>query len=171
MWLAGVLAITGNTGSIYWATTKEAPALRPNTRHTLYPQGPAGRAHYAEMYEFGLFKYSKNQELAKDLIRYLMQPEQYAKWLESGEGNMSPLLGTYATLPMWTKDPNLKPFAEVSKYARAIGWPGPVTRAASEVNVKFIFVDMAAKVAKGMPAQKAIDEAVAEMKKIYAASK
>lgn len=169
MFLSGLLALTGNTGSIYWASTKDAPAIRPNIRHYAYPAGPATRAQYAELWFFGLYKYSKNQELARDLIRYLMEPEQYSKWLESGEGNMSPLLGTYAALPMWTKDPNLKAFADVPKYARAIGWPGPVTRAASEVNVKFILVDMAARVAKGMPAQKAIDEAVAEMKKIYSA--
>jgi multiple sugar transport system substrate-binding protein len=167
MFLAGVLSMTGNTGSIYWATTKEAPALRPNTGHVPYPKGPVARAQYAETYEFGVFKYSKNPDLAKDLIRYLMAPEQYGKWLESGEGNMSPLLGTYAALPMWTKDPNLKAYADVSKYVRAIGWPGPVTRAAAEVNAKFIMVDMAARVAKGMPVQKSIDEAVAEMKKIY----
>lgn len=170
MFLSGLLALTGNTGSIYWASTKDAPALRANIRHYPYPAGPAGRAQYAELWFFGLYKYSKNQELAKDLIRYLMQPEQYSKWLESGDGNMSPLLGTYAALPMWTKDPNLKAFAEVPKYSRAIGWPGPVTRAASEVNVKFILVDMAAKVARGTPVQKAIDEAVAEMKRIYAAA-
>jgi multiple sugar transport system substrate-binding protein len=167
MYLAGVLSMTGNTGSIYWATTAQAPALRPNTSHVVYPKGPVARAQYAEMYEFGVFKYSKNLDLAKDLIRYLMAPEQYGKWLESGEGNMSPLLGTYAALPMWTKDPNLKAFAEASKYVRAIGWPGPVTRAAAEVNAKFILVDMAAKAARGMPVQKVIDEAVAEMKQIY----
>jgi multiple sugar transport system substrate-binding protein len=170
MWLAGILAITGGSGSIYWQTQKDAPALRPNTRHALWPRGPATRAAYAEMWFLGVFKYSKNQELAKDLIRYLLQPEQYSKWLESGDGNMTPLLNYYNTLPMW-KDPNLTPFIEHPKYARAIGWPGPVTRAASEVNAKFILVDMAAKVAQGMPAQKAIDEAVAEMKKIYAAYK
>ena len=171
MWLAGLLAMTGGSGSIYWQTKKDAPALRPNTMHTLWPRGPAGRAAYAEMWFLGIFKYSKNQELAKDLIRYLMDKEQYSKWLESGDGNMTPLLSYYSTLPMWTKDPNLKPFIEHPKYARAIGWPGPVTRAAAEVNAKFIMVDMAAKVARGTPVQKAIDEAVAEMKKIYAAYK
>ena len=96
-----------------------------------------------------------------------MQPEQYSKWLESGDGNMTPLLQYYNNLPMW-KDPNLAPFIEHTKYMRAIGWPGPVTKAASEVNAKFILVDTAAKAARGVPAQKAIDEAVAEMKKIYA---
>jgi multiple sugar transport system substrate-binding protein len=168
MFLAGVLSLTNNSASIYWATRKDAPALRPNTSHAIFPSGPAGRAQYTQVYGFGVFKYNKNLELAKDLIRYLMAPEQYAKWLESGEGNMLPLLSTYAGLPMWTKDPNLKAFAETLKYARAIGWPGPVTRAAAEVNAKFILVDMAARAAKGMPVQKSIDEAVSEMKEIYA---
>ncbi len=167
MYLAGAISMTGNTGSIYWATTKDAPALRPVTGHVVYPRGPVARAQYAEMYEFGVFKYSKNQGLAKDLIRYLMAPEQYGKWLESGEGNMSPILGAYVGLPMWTKDPNLKAYAEVSQYVRAIGWPGPVTRAAAEVNAKFILVDMAARVAQGMPVQESINKAVAEMKEIY----
>ncbi len=171
MFLAGPLVLTGNSASIYWQAKRDAPAIYPNIRHTVYPRGPAGRVQYAEAYYFGVFKYSKNQELAKDLIRYLMESEQYSKWLESGEGNMCPLLNFYSTLPMWTKDPNLKAYAEVPKISRAIGWPGPVTRAASEVNVKFILVDMAAKAARGMPVQKAIDEAVAEMKQIYAAYK
>jgi len=168
MFLAGVLSVTNNSASIYWATRRDAPALRANTGHAIYPKGPAGRAHHTGVYGFGVFKYSKNLELAKDLIRYLMAPEQYAKWLESGEGNMTPLLSTYAGLPIWTKDPNLTAFAEALKYARAIGWPGGVTRAAAEVNAKFILVDMAARVAKGMPAQKSIDQAVSEMKEIYA---
>jgi hypothetical protein len=65
------------------------------------------------------------------------------------------------------RDPKLRVVGEVIQYGRLPGWPGPPTRESAEVHAKFVLVDMAQNVVKGMAIPQAIDQAVAEMRRIY----
>lgn len=166
VFLAGLIGITGNSGSVYWAAAKENPYLRRNMSHQIYPRGPAAQKHFTGLWSLGIFKHTKHPELAKDLIRYLFEKERYELWIATGEGNISPVLAGFANHPMW-KDPALKPFMETNSYKAWIGYPGPYTREASRVMDSYIIVDMMAKVCQGVPIDDAIQWAVGEMKKIY----
>jgi multiple sugar transport system substrate-binding protein len=166
VYLAGLIGITGNSGSIYWAAAKENPYIRKNTTHQVYPRGPVTQKHFTGLWSLGIFKHTKYPELAKDLIRYLFEKDRYEAWIATGEGNISPVLIEFSKHPMW-KDPVLKAFIETNNYKAWIGYPGPYTREASQVMDSYIIVDMMAKVCQGVSIDDAIKWAVSEMKKIY----
>jgi len=166
VFLAGVNAMTNNSGSIYWASKKANPLVRANMTHLLFPSGPAGKFQLAEVRQYVIFKHSKYPELAKDLIRHVMEKDQYLPYMALGEGNTSPPLVAYTKHPMW-EDPALRPFIRANEVLQPIGYPGPVTRQAAETHATFIIVDMFANVARGVPADEAVRGAVEEMKSIY----
>ena len=166
LFLAGVIAMTNNSGSIYWASKKANPYVRANMTHLVFPSGPAGKFQLAEIRSYFVFKYTKYPELAKDLIKYVMEKDQYLPYMAMGEGNTSPPLIEYTKHPMW-EDPILHPFIEANDVLEPIGYPGPVTREAAETHARFVIVDMFANVARGVPVDEAITKAVNEMISIY----
>jgi len=166
LFLAGILAMTANSGSVYWAAKQDNPYIYKNMTHVIPPNGPAGRVLYGEVWMLVGFKHTKYPELVKDLLKYLLERDQYVPWMVSNEGNVSPMLGAYAEHEMW-KDPMLQPFAECTQYIQNIGYPGPYTREAGEANVSFILIDTFARVCRGMSVEDALDWAVAELERIY----
>jgi multiple sugar transport system substrate-binding protein len=166
VFLAGVLSMTNNSGSIYWASKKANPYVRANMTHLVFPDGPAGKFQLAEVRQYVIFKYTRYPELAKDLIRYVMEKEQYLPYMALGEGNTSPPLIAYTEHPMW-EDPALRPFIQANEVLQPIGYPGPVTREAAETHARFIIVDMFANVARGVSIDEAISKAADEMISIY----
>ena len=165
--LAGELACTGNSASIYWAEKKNAPHLREVTDHALWPKGPGGRFGYSTAISLGIFKFSKVQKEAKAFIRWLNEPKQYSAWIGVGEGMMAGLLNFYENDPVWKKDPKLEVIREIPKYVRMPGYPGPPTRQAAEAMVKYVIVNMFARACKGMSTPDTIKQAEAELKDVY----
>jgi len=166
VFLAGAISMTNNSGSIYWASKKANPFIRNNMTHMVFPSGPAGKFQLAEVRQYVIFKYTKYPELAKDLVKYVMEKDQYLPYMALGEGNTSPPLIAYTKHPMW-QDSALYPFIEANEVLQPIGYPGPVTREAAETHARFIVVDMFANVARGIPVEEAISKAVDEMIAIY----
>jgi multiple sugar transport system substrate-binding protein len=166
--LAEAISVTGNAASIYWAAKKNAPHLRAVINHALWPRGPAGRFGYSSAISLGIFKFSKAQKEAKELITWLMQPKQYSAWMGEGEGMMAGLLNYYEDDPVWQKDPKIAIMAKIPKYVRMPGYPGPPSRQSSEAMVKYVVVNMFARAVKGMSTEETIKIAEDELKRIYA---
>jgi multiple sugar transport system substrate-binding protein len=166
--LAEAISVTGNAASIYWAAKKNAPHLRAVINHALWPRGPAGRFGYSSAISLGIFKFSKAQKEAKELITWLMQPKQYSAWMGEGEGMMAGLLNYYEDDPVWQKDPKVAIMAKIPKYVRMPGYPGPPSRQSSEAMVKYVVVNMFARAVKGMSTEETIKIAEDELKRIYA---
>ena len=164
--LAGKLALTGNSPSIYNASFKDAPHLTENIGHALYPVGPGGRHLRAETQSFGLFKYSKVQDEAKALMKYLMSKPHHGEWIEATGGDRVGMLKIYADLEMWKKDPKLKPVMEAMQYSHMQGWPGPTTRLSAEAFNNFVLIDMATMVVRGSTPKAAIAWGVDQYKKL-----
>ena len=68
---------------------------------------------------------------------------------------------------MWEADPAITIFRELPKYGRTIGYAGPYSRKAAEVNAKYIIVDLFAKVVQGESPQSSIAWAEQELKNVY----
>jgi len=134
----------------------------------LSPAGPAGRHIGVYAHALGIWKFSKNQELAKSFISYLFQPENYTEWiLASGGYNTSPLRG-YENLSIWVDHPKFKILPQQAQFAHADGWPvtnGYIQR----IDDLFILPNMAAKVVTGTSVKAAIAWAEGEIKKILEA--
>lgn len=174
---AGEISATLNGASIYIVAKRQQdkikdekgrPLVQDIEHAALLPRGPAGQFALYVPFQHAVMKYSKNQKLAKDFLRWLHHKDNYEKWFVVNEGyNVGPTL-VWEEHPMWGKvDRPLQVFRQAVRQARMLGWEGPPTAQATEAYTKYIIVDMYAKAAGGMKAEDAVRWAEAELKKIY----
>jgi multiple sugar transport system substrate-binding protein len=114
-------------------------------------------------------KYSKQQKLAKDFIRYYMDRARFDAYFETMDTFGIPGTRVYKELPLWRKDPKTSVFPDTLQFARQVGHAGPPGRKATEALSKYIIVDMFAKSIQGMQPEDAVKWAETELKKIYEA--
>jgi multiple sugar transport system substrate-binding protein len=164
--LGGQLAMTINAATIWYASKRQAPAIFPHINHAPIPRGPSARAIPFWPTSLAVFAHSKNSALAKDLVRHITDGPQMARWLDATEGAGASVLLGLAKLEK-ARDPKLRVVTQAIEWGRLPGWPGPPTRESAEVHAKYVLVDMAQNVAKGTPIPQAIEQAVAEMRRIY----
>ena len=131
------------------------------------PGGPAGAFHYQGSFGHAVMGYSKNQKLAKDLIRWMHVKENYEQWFVPQRGFSVGPAFDWQKHPMWQQDPVMLPFRTAGNASRFFGFAGPPTAKSSEVYTKYIVVDMYAKAVQGMSPEDAVKWAESEMKKIY----
>jgi multiple sugar transport system substrate-binding protein len=165
--LAGAIAVTNNAVSIYNVAKRDAPELLDKMNHTLPWQGPAGRFGVGGTISFGLPTYSKNADIAEKYIEFLLDKENFFTWLGAGTGMHAGVLAGFDDAPFWKQDARIQDLRETSKYIHLPGYPGPPTRAAAEIQSKFIIVDIFAKAIQGTPTKEAIVWAESEMRKIH----
>ena len=176
---AGDICATLNGASIYLVAKRQQDKIKdekgePMWRdidHAAFP--PAGGVGQFPLYfntSHGVMKYSKNQKLAKDLIRWMHQKENFEKWFLTYEGYNVAATTVWEKHPMWDKiDKPLQLFRAAARKTRLFGYAGPSTGKSTEVYSKYIITDMYAKAVQGMPAEDAVKWAESELKKIYEA--
>jgi multiple sugar transport system substrate-binding protein len=167
-YISGSISATGNAVSIYFMARDKFPEVYQVTNHAHMPAGPAGRYLYLATQSTGVTKYSKNQKLAKEFVKWFMTAENYEKYFDAGGTFGLPPTKMWHDSTVWTRDPKCTVFRDVVGYSRAIGYAGPPSRKASEAYSKYIIVDMFAKAIQGMPAEEAVKWAANEYRKIYA---
>ena len=167
--LSSDISLTGNAPSIYIAARKQAPDVYKGTNHGHFPKGPAGRFYWLPAWTSCVMKYSKNQKLAKEFIRYFMDRAQYEKYFETMDTFGIPGTKVWFEHPLWLKDPKTTVFRETLQSARQVGHAGPPGRKATEALTKYIVVDMFAKAIQGLSPEDAAKWAAGELKKIYGA--
>ena len=176
---AGEISSTLNGASIYIVAKRQKDKLKDDKGEPLYldiehaaplPAGPAGQAALYLPFQHSVMKYSKNQKLAKDFLRWLHQKENYEKWFQVNEGYSVGSTKVWEEHAMWSKiDKPLQVFRRAVRQARMLGAQGPATAKATESYTKYIIVDMYAKAVQGMKAEDAVKWAEGELKKIYEA--
>src|SRR5262245_52012739 len=109
---AGEIAATLNGASIYIVAKRQKDKLKDEKGEPLYvdidheallPKGPAGQFALYGAFQHALMKYSKNQKLAKDFLKWLHQKENYGKWFEINEGYSCGATKMWEEHPMWAK--------------------------------------------------------------------
>ena len=157
-YLAEEISCTANGASIYFVARQNAEKgdalakkVYENSDHFAYPAGPKGAFTLAGQYSTGIMSYSKNIPAAKDLLRWLMQPEQYMAWMDSGKGYLQGLAKNLEGQAIFKTDPKMKPFQDnlLGDTAKWLGWPGPLSAAAYRVYNNQTIVDMYAKACVG----------------------
>jgi len=166
--LAGTISATINGASIYFVAKRQFPDIAKVMNHAHMPKGPGGRFYSIGGQGRAVMKYSKNQQVAKEFLRWFMDRAQYDKWMTANDGYVCGPTPYWEKHALWEKDPKLVPFKESSKYGRWPGYPGQPSRKASEALVKYILVDMYAQAIKGMKPEDAAKWAEGELKKAYA---
>lgn len=146
--MSGQCAIVYNSGSILNAMRGDDPGWLEATQIGPLPMGPAG---YPITFNggsaAGLMKSSRYPDQAKRLLAGIMAPERYPGNLSAANGMFFPTLQNYNDLPIYTEDPWNKQIIETVPYAYVAFAPGAPTPWIDEVNAKFLFAEMAVRVA------------------------
>ena len=175
-YLSGTISATNNGASIYleakkkpdtYQTEKGTP-LWQDTLHAPLPKGPGGQFVLPFPSTHVLMKYSKNQEVAKDFLRWVNSKPVFEQWFTSQQGYSDGATKDWEKDPVWNVDLILLPFRDIPNKGRLAGYAGPPGRASAEAITKYIIVDMYAKAAQGVPPEDAVKWAHGELVKVYA---
>ncbi|MBI2000864.1 MAG: extracellular solute-binding protein [candidate division NC10 bacterium] len=174
---AGEISASLNGASIYIVAKRKKDQIKDEKGEPMYqdidhagllPAGPAGQFPLYLNHSHAVMKYSKNQKLAKDFLRWLHRKENFEKWFVVNEGYSVAATTTWEKHSMWDKiDKPLQVFRTAARKTRIFGHAGPSTAKATEAFSKYIVVDMYAKGVQGMKAEDAVKWAEGELKKIY----
>jgi multiple sugar transport system substrate-binding protein len=173
---AGEIWATLNGASIYIVAKRQKDKIKDDKGEPMFqdidhaplPAGPAGGYLLFLNHSHAVMKYSKNQKLAKDFLRWLHKKDNYEKWFQTQEGYSVGATKVWEDNPMWGKlDEPLKMFRTAARNTRLFGYAGPSTAKSTEVFTKYIVTDMYAKGVQGTKGEDAVKWAEAELKKIY----
>ena len=174
--LSQTISATLNGASIYIESlrraeqykTEKGEPLNKDILHAPLPKGPKGQFGFHLLQSNMIMKYSKNQDAAKEFLKWLHTEANYRKFFESQKGFATPCTAKWENDPLWNVDPVMTPYKVAARLGQAIGFAGPPDAKAQEGLSKYIITDMYAKAVQGMPAEESVKWAESELKKIYA---
>ena len=109
----------------------------------------ASRPNCSSAFPILAFNFTKYPNAAKAFIAFMLEKDQFEKWLTGARGYLTHTLNAYDSAPVWTADPKNAVFAQASKRAlpaSGIGTPGE--KAATAI-ADFLVVDMFANYCTG----------------------
>src|SRR5439155_1265708 len=128
---AGEISATLNGASIYIVAKRKKDTIKDEKGEPLWqdiehaaplPAGPAGEAALYVPFQHAVMKYSKNPKLAKGLLTWMHQKENYGKWFEVNEGYSVGAAKAWEEHPMWAKiDKPLQVFRRAARKTRMLG--------------------------------------------------
>jgi multiple sugar transport system substrate-binding protein len=127
------------------AKEKKMPVAEQTGFHPS-PSGPAGRHTVGVPRSLGIWKFSKNVDLAREFLRWFYEPAQYHEWVMSGDNYNHPVWRDMENHPVWDIDPKYKPLRSVIQYSHLYGWPAPPDERIQLVTNSYIIPNMVAKV-------------------------
>jgi len=152
---SGVGSYIINPISAYRTAQKLNKKLADDIHVIKPPKGPVRQIMGAASEFYGIWKFAKNKEAAKEFLRHYS-----ANWREAftaSEGYNNPCFAGLVPKPMpiLSNDPTSTPHDKLSilqdsdQWSAIPGWPGPATPAMDEIYYAFIINDMMAKAATG----------------------
>jgi len=167
-YMAGKLVSTNNGASLYYAMVAKKHPLAEKTQVILTPGGPAGSFVAAGPYNWGIFQKTKHVELCEDLIRWVEDEKRFDEYMQASIGQAGPVYQSRADKPYWKSDPNFQGMLQNLLRGVWVGYPGPYTAAAVEVQAQYILCDMAGRVVTaGLSPEAALKEAHGRVEEIY----
>jgi multiple sugar transport system substrate-binding protein len=150
--LAGEISWTNNGISIYAAARKDPTKkqVAEDMDHALWPVGPVGKpTEFHVCFPMLAMTHTKHPQACKALMAFLLEADQYNKWLEASVGYLTHPLNAYDKNPVWTKDPKATIFGQAAKRTLTVGGLGSVGEKAAAALADFIVLDMFANVCTG----------------------
>jgi len=109
------------------------------------PAGPAGRHTVGVPRSLGIWKFSRNVEVAREFLRWFFAPAQYHEWILSGDNYNHPCWRDMESHPVWDIDPKYKPLKSIVQYSHLYGWPAPADERIQLVTNSYIIPNMFAR--------------------------
>ena len=104
-----------------------------------------------------IWKFSKNQEPAKEFIEFLFRKENYDAWVVASNAFNQPPLRDLADHPIWAKNPKFAMLPKEAEYAHARGWPSKPNDAVRRIENNYVLPDMVSKSIQGMPVKRVME--------------
>ena len=101
--ISGKSALIFNPPSAWAVAKRDAPAVAADCWTFPAPSGPKGRFLPTLSYFWGVYKFSQNKTAAKELIEYLMQPEQVEPRCVATEGYDLPPYAGMLDFKVWAE--------------------------------------------------------------------
>ncbi len=168
---SGHCAWIHNPVSPYAAAVARKLPIADDIYHHSTPAGPAGRFFAPAARGYGIWKFSRSVELAKDLLRFLYREDNFSEWIQAGAGFNTPMWRSWEKHPVWNGDPKLKLLPAEGVYGRMRGWPAPASDVFGAIDDLYILPDMVAKAIGGMPAKDAMAWATDQVKRVLDTSR
>jgi len=133
------------------------------------PAGPAGRHTVGVPRSLGIWKFSKNVEVAKEFLRWFFEPAQYHEWIMAGDNYNHPVWRDMENHPVWDIDPKYKPLKSVVQYSHLYGWPAPPDERIQLITNSYVIPNMVARVVTNAASPKeSMVWAETEIKRMFA---
>ena len=151
------ISLTNNGVSIY-ATAKAAAAkgdaklkeVMDDMNHSLWPIGPVGKpTEFHIAYPLMLMKYSKVPNAGKAFMAFMLEADNYNKWLIDAVAYLTHPLNAYDANEVWKSDPKLSMLRDAGKRTLTAGGLGSVGEKAAGALADFVLLDMVASVCTG----------------------
>jgi multiple sugar transport system substrate-binding protein len=110
------------------------------------PAGPAGRHTVGVPRSLGIWKFSKNVEVAREFLRWFFEPAQYHEWIMSGDNYNHPVWRDMENHQVWDIDPKYKTLKSLVAYSHLYGWPAPPDERIQLVTNSYVIPNMFARV-------------------------
>jgi multiple sugar transport system substrate-binding protein len=169
--LGGEINWTDNGISIYVAATKDPTKadLAKDMNHSVWPVGPVGKPTELHLlYPVLGMDYTKYPQAVKALMAFMVEADQFNKWLEAAQGYLCHCLNAYDANPVWTSDPKRTIFGQAGKRTLTAGGRGSVGEKAAAAIADFVILDMFAAFCTGREDVKgAIRIAERQLTRIY----
>jgi multiple sugar transport system substrate-binding protein len=163
--------LTTNGISLYYALKNDpnTRAIAEDTDHAPVPKGRVDQTpQTATILNAMVFRHTRFPNAAKAFIQFMLESEQYDRWLTGCLGYWSHSLKAYSQSAVWDSDPKLGPYRNGMNNPFWNGYKGPITAASGTVNSEYIMVQMYASVASGQATpEQAAREAERRARRIY----
>ena len=171
--LAGQIGITQNGVSLYYAaknsTDPEIAAIGKDLFHAHMPVGPTGKpTEGALAINAMIFKHTKFPNAAKQYLTFMMEAQQYDKWLTGSFGYWAQPLKAYESSGVWSDDPKVGMYRDTMDNGRWYAYPAAITDKSGAVMADYVMVDMVAAASTGSASpEEAAKEAERRAKRYY----
>lgn len=139
---SGQAAFVCNPAAVYSSLSVGDPELAERTGLSTFPAGPAGSFAMGGFRAYGAFATVKEPGLAKDAMRWIMQPDRHAFLLEASGGRGVPVYRALHDTPFWRDRPVFSEFLKMPEQGFLLGAKSRPNQATSEVANAFIIPDM-----------------------------
>ena len=146
-----------NPISPYNTALKEMMPFADDINHHPSPAGPAGIHSAPGINALGIWKFSKNAELAKEFVQFLFRKENFDAWIVAANAFNQPPVRDLADHPIWVRNPKFAMLPKEAEYAHARGWPSKPNDAVRRVENNYVLPDMVTKAVNGMPTKRAME--------------
>jgi multiple sugar transport system substrate-binding protein len=154
--LSGKGAWIHNPVSTYNSAVAKKLPIADDINHHNSPGGPAGIHSAPPINGFGIWKFSKHADLAKEFIKFHFKKENFDKWIVASSAYNHPPLKNFADHPIWANNPKFAMLPQEAEYAHVRGWPAKTNAAVNLIEVNYVLPDMVAKAINGMPTKRAM---------------